>query len=300
MNTSLVGPIKSATHPASISWVMWAIIGISAPVSLFYLGAYVLLSPSGSAVGLLCGVAYLIVGTLIFRVSPMWPKAGWKWYVTSLCWGACSSFALVMASSQPIIDLTEKLGWKMVSASFGGAYPEEISKALGVLLILFTFSKISRPWHGFVTGGMVGLGFEIFENLMYGVIEGMSDANSDVPGALSSWGLRTLAGPGLHVFFTAIAGYGIGLAVFTYGWDRFRRLQVAGAALLVAFTFHFCWNLTWEGDLGTIINVIVVSLCLYPLVIYLWIRCHRDATADFGMIRMNSPLTLVSQVRNDE
>ncbi|MBH5301099.1 PrsW family intramembrane metalloprotease [Corynebacterium silvaticum] len=298
--SALVGPVKPAAHPTSISWVMWAIIGISTPVSLFFLGVYVLLSPSGSAVGLLCGAAYLVVGTLIFRVSPMWPKAGWKWYLTSLGWGACSSFALVMASAQPIIDLTDKLGWKTVSASFGGAYPEEISKALGVLLILFTFSKLSRPWHGFVTGGIVGLGFEVFENLMYGVIGGMSDANSDAPGALVSWGLRSIAGPGLHVFFTAIAGYGIGLAVFTYGWDRVRRFQVAGVALLVAFVFHFCWNLTWDGNLAAIINVVVVSVCLYPLVIYLWIRCHRDATADLGVIRMPSPLTLVSQVRNDE
>ena len=58
-------------------------------VSLFSIGmsAFLVDAPV-SLINLAGFIAYLIVGTAIFRVSPMWPEElNWKWYLTCLLWG---------------------------------------------------------------------------------------------------------------------------------------------------------------------------------------------------------------------
>ncbi|CAB0673761.1 PrsW family intramembrane metalloprotease [Corynebacterium diphtheriae] len=284
-------------QPASISWVLWTLIGISIPVIAFFTFANFFASPIAAFLGVLFGLVYFAVGTALFFFSPMWPTAGWKWYFACIGWGAGASFCIVMLSAAPFTDLTDKLGWEAISASFAGAYPEEIAKSLGVLLILFTFSKLTRPWHGFVTGAMIGLGFEVFENISYGVLGAMSDPNTDITGALYSWGIRSIAGPGLHVAFTAIAGYGIGLAVFRYGWDTLQRFLVGLCALGVAFFLHFTWNLQFDSYAKQIANFIIVALILYPLMVWLWLRCHRQAKNDLGVVRMKSPITTIAELQ---
>lgn len=62
-------------------------------------------------------------------------------------------------------------------------------------------------------GVFVGLGFELIETVQYGAAGALEDANSDVDGLLIMWFIRAIAGPGLHVFFSAVAGLGIGLAL---------------------------------------------------------------------------------------
>ena len=57
-------------------------------VSLFSIGmsAFLVDAPV-SLINLAGFIAYLIVGTAIFRVSPMWPEElNWKWYLTCLLW----------------------------------------------------------------------------------------------------------------------------------------------------------------------------------------------------------------------
>ena len=56
-------------------------------VSLFSIGmsAFLVDAPV-SLINLAGFIAYLIVGTAIFRVSPMWPEElNWKWYL--ICFG---------------------------------------------------------------------------------------------------------------------------------------------------------------------------------------------------------------------
>ena len=195
-------------------------------VSLFSIGmsAFLVDAPV-SLINLAGFIAYLIVGTAIFRVSPMWPEElNWKWYLICLLWGGCASVGVVSVIGSPISTVLKRLNLMFFEAALGGAYPEEISKLLGVALILIVSQRFSRPWHGFVVGGMVGLGFEAFENIVYGSFGAMIDPNSDVDGALSVWGYRTVAGPGLHMCLTAISGLAIGYAIYLADIPMRKRL----------------------------------------------------------------------------
>ncbi|MDO5512642.1 PrsW family intramembrane metalloprotease [Corynebacterium sp.] len=269
---------------------------IAVPVVLYFSATNFLISWVGASLGIVFAVVYLALVLWLLSRSPMWPEkdgAGWKWVVSSLLWGAGVSFGLIMIGGIPLMTLTERLGWKVVAASFGGAYPEEIAKVLGVGVILFTFRALNRPWHGLMTGAVIGLGFEVFENLLYGSFGATLHPNTDLQGSLDVWGLRVLAGPGLHIIFTALAGWGLGLAVFMAGRSRLWRIGVAGGWLFVAFALHFAWNLLWPRELWLMITYLVVAAIMYPLVIWVWIRAHRMAKADDSYAYSPAPVRSV-------
>lgn len=270
---------------------------IGAIVSLVFIGLNSLLSASGLFVGFFFVVVYLFLGTYLFKISPMWPKAGWKWYVSCLLWGSGVSFFVVTLFGSSIGDLTEKLGWIEVSASFAGAYPEEIAKTLGTALILLQFNKLNRPWHGFVTGGIIGLGFETIENLLYGVIGATIDSDSDIAGTFDMWQLRFVAGPGLHVTMSAIAGLGVGYAMYLANISFAQRLGCVAAGFFTAFTAHFCWNVLWDkGHTFQLAWLVGVSLVLYPIFIYCWYQCNKLAKLEGGPLKTPQPITQLAQL----
>ncbi|RNE48211.1 PrsW family intramembrane metalloprotease [Corynebacterium alimapuense] len=263
----------------TLAWL--SVLGL--PILLFFSLSNFFVSPAGTAIGLVFAALYLVLVIWLLRRSPMWPDpsgAGWLWVAACLVWGAGVSFLLVMLSGPAILALTEKWGLELTEASFGGAYPEEIGKALGVGVILFSFRALNRPWHGLITGALVGLGFEAIENVLYGAIGAVLDPNSDINGTLWLWAVRLLAGPGLHIVLSALAGWGLGLAIFSAQRSTWWRVQVAGGWLAVAFLLHFAWNLMWPQTWMLIANYLAVSIVMYPLFIWVWVRAHRDCVAD--------------------
>ncbi|AKK02086.1 PrsW family intramembrane metalloprotease [Corynebacterium epidermidicanis] len=256
----------------SVWWKLLVIFGLPASILFSLLNG--LVSPIGWGIGVLFAALYLVAGLLLFRAGPLWPNAG-AWYVLScLTWGSGVSTALVLWPSMAWSDITTKLGWDPLLASFSGAIPEELAKALGVVLIVYGFRALNRPWHGFVTGGLIGLGFEINENLVYGAVGALYDANSDLTGAVSMWGLRSLAGPGIHVALAALSGWGIGLAIFCVG----RR----GALAWLGFStfIHFVWNIITTFPLEQMIRLGVLMVILYGSFIYVYWKAVRMQKVD--------------------
>lgn len=280
-----------------VSLVLGMILG--APVFLYFIGVNFLVSPVGASLSVVFAVLYLALVLWLLSRSPMWPErvgAGWRWVVASLLWGGGVSFLLVMIGGVPVMAITDRLGLQFLVASLGGAYPEEISKALGVGVVLFSFRALNRPWHGLMTGAVVGLGFEVTENALYGAFGALLDPNTDVTGALEIWGVRIFAGPGLHIIFSALAGWGLGLAMFTANRSTSWRLSTAAGWLLVAFALHFAWNLLYPAGWMMIANYIVVSLVMYPLIIVVWIRAHKACRADRSYAFTPVPITSVGQL----
>ncbi len=279
------------------SITLWVLIVVSTPTLFLSVAGSAFINPVAGILGFIFVVFYLVIVIGLLSRTPLWPDftsfrrdpSGEKrrgqgsttqWVAASLLWGALASFGLVMVFGLSVMDLTTKLGLDFFMASFAGAYPEEIAKSLGIALILLSFRQLNRPWHGLATGALVGLGFEVNENLLYGSTGALLDPNSDLDGVLMMWGYRTLAGPLIHTILSAFAGYGIALALFrarkTIAW----RWGVAVAWIGLAFVLHFAWNLLWETEVASIINIVVVSLVMYPLIVYLIWRSWREARAD--------------------
>lgn len=272
-----------------ITLIVLTVLGL--PILLFFSLSNFIASGTAAAVGILFAVIYTCIWLLILRFNAAWPRAGFWWVAASFLWGAAVSFLVVMIAGLPLLELMDNLGWTFVTASFGGAYPEEIVKALGVAVILLSFRRLNRPWHGFITGALIGLGFEVFENLLYGTFGALLHPNSDLAGVLQMWASRVGLGPGLHVLFTAFAGWGVGLALFAAGRSLRWRWAVAVGWTLIAFALHFAWNLMWESTVAQVVTMIVVGLVMYPLAIWLYIHCHRRAVRDDSQIVLTGLIT---------
>ncbi|MDO4761871.1 MAG: PrsW family intramembrane metalloprotease [Corynebacterium sp.] len=260
--------------------ILTAILGIGAGIVGIGISLLLFLtSPTAGLFGLLFIGLYIGAYYLLLRKSPLNPHAGFRWAALCFIWGGGVSMALITLVGAPILDLTEKLGIFAFAASFGGAYPEELIKALGVILIMASFRKLNKPWHGFVTGILVGLGFDTIENLGYGIVGANMHPDSDVAGVLQMWGLRTLAGPGLHSVLTGFAGYGIGLAMCSIAMSNRQRLLHALKWLALAFSIHFLWNIAWPNLTLQYASVIILVIVSYTLFIRLWRRLSKEAAA---------------------
>lgn len=226
-------------------------------IAALMLGFDAITSPMGTLVGIPFAIVYLVIGLALLRFSTLWPASSWAFAINSLAWGAGISLLLVFGPGSSWVSLAEKCGLQDLAASFGGAIPEEIAKAFGAFVVLYSYRALNRPWHGLVVGGLVGLGFEVTENLGYGAFGALMDANSDVAGALSMWGLRTLAGPGLHVVLAAMSGWGIGLALFCVG--RLHSLWWVGWSMLL----HFIWNNTYVTGTAQYVQIGILMVAMY-------------------------------------
>lgn len=276
-----------------------ALMVVGTPVFLYFAGVNFLVSGVGGSLSTLFGALYVAFVLWLLSRSPMWPGragAGWRWVAASLMWGGGVSFLLVMLGGLPVLEITDRLGLRLISASLGGAYPEEIAKVLGVGVILFSFRALNRPWHGLMTGAVVGLGFEVTENAMYGAFGALLDPNTDLMGALEMWGVRVFFGPGLHIIFSALAGWGLGLALFTADRSRRWRLLTAGGWLLLAFALHFAWNLLPSQVWLMVANYVIVALVMYPLFAWVWVRAHKACRADQSYVFTPAPVTSLAQL----
>lgn len=279
------------------SITLWVLIVVSTPALFLTAAGNAFIAPFAGVLGLVFSLLYLIIVIWLLSRTPLWPDfttfrktpeglkrrgqgSTTQWVAASLLWGAFVSFGLVMIFGLSVMDLTTKLGLDFFMASFAGAYPEEIAKSLGIALILLSFRQLNRPWHGLATGALVGLGFEVNENLLYGSTGALLDPNSDLDGVLMMWGYRTVFGPLIHTILSAFAGYGIALALFRAHKTTAWRWGVAGFWVFVAFALHFAWNLMWENQIASIINMVVVSVIMYPLIGYLIVRSWREARTD--------------------
>ncbi|RAV31296.1 PrsW family intramembrane metalloprotease [Corynebacterium heidelbergense] len=172
--------------------------------------------------------------------------------------------------------------------AFTGPVTEEWIKTLGILLVLLiSRHTLTRPIHGLLLGGAVGLGFQVVENVVYAAVGAMEDANSDLSGALSVGLLRSVVGVSSHWMYSAVIG--VGLAVLlglhvprdrAHPWSRGRRWLVFLALFALGFGMHFAWNAPTPSLLMPV-KMLVFGVLFVFLVRWVWGQERRflgDAT----------------------
>jgi RsiW-degrading membrane proteinase PrsW (M82 family) len=128
---------------------------------------------------------------------------------------------------------------EMISAPISAPIVEELTKALGVVLLFWLLrAEFDNMRDGFVYGALVGLGFTWFEAPLY-VAQGYAEFG------VAPWGMQlgwryALFGFGGHAMFTGIFGAFLGVAMQTRrGW---LKVLAPIFGLLVAIAAHFVNN----------------------------------------------------------
>lgn len=164
-------------------------------------------------------------------------------------WGGVVATAAAIPANAAVEDLLAKLGSPALAGSWGPALVaptvEEPLKLLGVIVVaLVARGQINSLVDGFVYGAVVGLGFQVVENVLYAANEvadlGDGDRVGPVIGTFVARGF--LAGLWSHTLFTALAGAGVAYALVRRARSYPARLGMALLGLLGAWVCHAFWN----------------------------------------------------------
>ncbi|WP_025274837.1 PrsW family intramembrane metalloprotease [Haloglycomyces albus] len=222
----------------------------------------------------------LVVGLWLAR-RLMRPVAAPPWSGTwiAVLWGGLGAIGISLAANTALTSfVTKALGFDIAS-EWGSALVapinEETAKLLGVILLAAVSTRLVRsPSDGFVYGALVGLGFQVVENLTYGLNSILGAGGVD-PAAMSTlvFGLRTGTGFwGSHWAMSAVAGAGIGYLVANRGRSRSRRATVAVSCWLLAMAMHWQFNSPLLSDPQYLFYVKSTLNLVIALVVFLVAR----------------------------
>ncbi len=170
-----------------------------------------------------------------------------KLVAAAMAWGGfAATLGIAIWANTPIMSLYAKAFGQRFAADWGAGltapFVEEISKGLGVVLLIFLATRVVRTaFDGFVVGAFVGLGFQISEDILYAFNQAGSDFGVGAGTlALETSVVRIITGLSGHIAFSAIFGAGV---VYLLGRRGEQRNVVRGLGLMVlAMVLHGVWD----------------------------------------------------------
>lgn len=175
--------------------------------------------------------------------EPLWLQG------TAFSWGALVATSTAIPGGTALHDILAKAVSPRFSAEWGPALAapavEEVAKVLGVVaIVLVAQAQINSVLDGVVYGALVGLGFQVVEDIVYAVSAvAVAGGGDQVGPVVTTFFLRGfLAGLWSHMLFSALAGAGLGYLAVRTDRPMWSRLGMAVGGLLAAYGCHFLWN----------------------------------------------------------
>ncbi|GAA2513080.1 PrsW family intramembrane metalloprotease [Pilimelia columellifera] len=210
---------------------------------------------------------------------------------TAFAWGCLVATALALDAGTALHDIIAKTISPAFAVEWGpalaGAAVEEVAKLLGILVIvLIAREHINSVLDGFVYGALVGLGFQIVENMIYATSAvALAGRGDQIDPVVTTFLLRGfLAGLWSHTLFSGLAGLGVGYFVVRTQRSRPTRIAMIGLALLGAWACHALWNSPFwadgfgQGPLGILVVLVLKgSPALGMILLVVWSAHSREA-----------------------
>lgn len=230
---------------------------------------------------------------LIARLDLLEPEPR-SMLAAAFLWGALVSTAAAAQANTALLQMLTGAAGSQFTTTWGaaivGPVTEETLKVLGiVVLVLIASRQFNNLVDGFVYGAIVGLGFQVAENLFYSLRAIMTSTFVGGDGAIDAvlqlFFIRGFAsGLWTHATWTAIAGIGIAYFVIHKNQGLPKRIAVAIGLYLVAIAFHFAWNSPWLQDVDSgsgftdlVLNLVAKGLPALVLLIALyWFARRRE------------------------
>ncbi len=187
------------------------------------------------------------------------------WSAAAVVWGATAATGCALISNQGLATIWAKgagitfaSNW---SAALSAPLNEETLKLCGVAMIALAAPLMIRgPLDGMVYGALTGLGFQVMENVSYGLNAIAQFGATDPPQAvaISAFVRVIFTGLGSHWTMTAVSGAGIGFLAargLRDGW-----LPAAGC-LMTAIAMHVLFDAPGPATaLKVAVNFAVVAI----------------------------------------
>jgi RsiW-degrading membrane proteinase PrsW (M82 family) len=287
------GTRASAVLREPAFWVVVALLGLGAGRMAQVVGRFATAYPRATMTAVLLFALLAVPFWLIVSELDFLEREPPELLVLAFTWGALVATSVSIPAGAALEDLIAKLGSPHLAADWGAALAgptvEETAKTLGVVaVVLIARAQVNSVLDGVVYGAVVGLGFQVAENIVFAVgAVALAGQGDQVQPVIATFLLRGfLSGVWSHTLFSALAGAGIGYLVLRRdrGWAH--RIGVAALALLGAWASHMLWNSPLLADgLGNgplaLLGVLLLKGLPPLLLILLLVRHVHDREADF-------------------
>lgn len=230
-------------------WVYLALVGIGA----FQFVS--MLSSSAGAYGQAIAVSvalFTVYGAIFWWFThhiDRYARQPVKLIVAAFLWGGlAATWAMAANANDAILALYAKVFGQAWAADWGAGltapFTEETAKGIGLLLLIALASRLVRTaFDGFVLGAFIGLGFQIFEDVLYALNSAASQFGANQIGAaMTTVWLRMGFGVAAHILYSAIFCAGL---VYLVGRPAEPRRAGRGIALMAtAMLLHGLWDST--------------------------------------------------------
>lgn len=230
-------------------WVLAVLIanGLFSTGRMFSVGLWVV--PVTVLLGLLAWAGYTLAFVLVLRQFDLLEQHPPEAFLLAFGWGGLGAVYFAVPANVAFQSLCGKLVSPEFVAVWGAALAgpstEEFLKLAGVMLIILVArNQFQTHLSVLVVGALVGLGFQVVENLSYTVSASLHFPVEDQvePVLLNLLTRGVLAGLWSHAAFTTIASYGIAWFLLHPKRSLARRTAMALLFYALAWGLHFAWN----------------------------------------------------------
>lgn len=197
--------------------------------------------------------------------------------VMGFAWGALVWPGTALWANDRVTRVVTNLGGDEFASNWQAAIAapidEEFIKAIGIAVVAVLFrSRLSRPMHGFLIGGAVGLGAQISEDMLYSLQTAVASPQHPVLDVFVVALLRLLTAFTSHWAMSALVG--VGIVVLLTRTDRSWVWRIATFALfyLLAVSMHAIFDAPRAAGPGVVVLFlpVVIDLAIF-LLAYRWV-----------------------------
>jgi protease PrsW len=194
-------------------------------------------------------------GIIIYRLDQFEPEPA-TMIAIAVMWGGVVALTFAgITNSAALGFLQHILPGQTVDrwgASIVAPLDEEFYKGAGLVIIyLMARTEIDGVMDGLVYGAMIGLGFQVVENVQYFMLAA-GQSNGQAGAVVGSFFLRVvLSGLYSHMLFSGLMGFGFAYFVTQRARPWARRAGVLALSAALAWAAHFVWNSPWLESLST-------------------------------------------------
>jgi RsiW-degrading membrane proteinase PrsW (M82 family) len=246
------------------------------------------------SVVLLAAVA-IPVGVIVYRLDQFEPEPA-ALIVVALLWGGVVALSFAAVANSSFLTFLQRVMPSAQVDSWGAAVvapiDEEFYKGAGLVMIyLMARDEIDGLMDGLVYGAMIGLGFQVIENVQYFIHAAAQSGSGQIGPVISTFFVRVLiAGLYSHMLFTGLLGFGFAYFVTrrTASWAR--RAGVFALFIVLAWAAHFVWNSPWLDSLTSasagmfVLALVIKGLPFLVLLLLMGIFARRRESQAFSRL----------------
>jgi len=287
-------PLKLGRQPAF--WVFLVLLGGCVTMVGLEQVAYLASYPGAWFLSVILLAATAIpAGLIIYRFDLFEPEPA-SLIAIALLWGGVVALSFASIANSSLLSFVQNIVPARQADSWGAAIVapinEEFYKAAGlVILYLMARSEFDGVMDGLVYGAMIGLGFQVVENVQYFMLAAGESGGGGAGPVVSMFFLRVVvSGLYSHMLFTGLLGFGFAFFVTQRQRRRAERVGILVLCAALAWGAHFIWNSPWLEALmgrGTgefVIAVIIKGTPFATLLVLLAVFARRRETQAFARL----------------